>query len=828
MSKTVEVENSAVVREVDMFDKKKGVMETVGKIKSKKKKNEGDEAGHKNKKEKHGDEDNAHADAVTKKSGRKASKDHGDASKGTGRKHSKDHGNSNGKGAGQKHSKEDGESNGVNGNQPKDHADNKKKIEDVLSELDSEDEVESAQEPGDDDSHFRFAEIIPEDETPKAVQMKEENKKVLESVKNVEDRLKSREQVNLTMMSIELATLPNAHRFTKNSPWMKGAYGTSYSWVAEYEESEDGSKAIWKNLRWSFNLERNEKDRNDLVITVCSKNLIIGRYVLGKEEFADIPDTKTGYFEVSGDVMSGIGPAGKIKVLFLKGKAERPHGPMKSITSADSVTAGASVSALKQAVIQQRKLYVKIISTAVMDLKSVHFLDVNCPFVAVEVGDWVGVSDTAHNAGMAARWNSLNWKFTVTSDVGIHLMIHSKNVMIGRMHVSMEEISNTEPKANNIIEVIKSITDGKDVTGRVKINLLAESPLPGDSYNPDVSLLDGGVKTVDEDGNVIEDPEGIATGSVSALGTYPGAGDLAPLKPFMRVPFQINVREVTLLDTVNMHYLRKNSLSVNVVCGAWGKATQELKASGSFAHWIDLKWKIPVKGTNNLRITAWSHGVSIGSANITVAELLDMPTDYEQNTEIFAKLINVSGDIVGKVKLSCKYESLISVVNEKIVAIASSKDKEIKDFLPNVGLEKSTRSVNFMDDENPDFDFDGVSANNVQRRRQELTLPLVATIKSISIYDAISAHTFVRNTPQIRFICDRKSATTSPIKNAGSVAHWSDLNWIMKIREDSHVVAVLVSGEVTIGKVELKPKDLLSIPLNDAGLTEVRITLLDS
>lgn len=44
----------------------------------------------------------------------------------------------------------------------------------------------------------------------------------------------------------------------------------------------------------------------------------------------------------------------------------------------------------------------------------------------------------------------------------------------------------------------------------------------------------------------------------------------------------------------------------------------------------------------------------------------------------------------------------------------------------------------------------------------------------------------------------------------------------MKIRADSHVVAMLISGDVTIGKVEIDPKDLLSIPINDEGFSEVR------
>lgn len=790
MSKNLQVDNAGLAREVDMFDKKKGILETVGKVKKRADSNSTT-----------GTEDNS-------------------KTKGKKKDHDKNH---------KKSVNQDKVENADGKNHNNHEDDHQARHVDFESGDEHNDNDGAKANIPDDDSHFRFHEVVDPEEAARKSRnnsLAGENKVLLENVRNVEDRLKSREQICLTMMSIELGNLPSAHRFTKNSPWLKGAYGTLYSWVGEYEETDDGTKAAWKNLRWSFNLERNLKDRNDLVITVCSKNLIIGRYVLGKDEFADIPDTKTGYFEVSGDIMSGIGQAGKVRILFLKGKAERPRGPMKAVAA---VPVGGSiphpVNELKLAVVNSRRLYVKVVSAAVMDLKSVHFLDVNCPFIAVEVGDWVGVSDTAHNAGMAARWNSLNWKFTVTPEVGIHLMIHSKNVMIGRMHVSMEEITNIQPKVNNIIEVIKSITDGKDVTGKVKVNILAESPQASELAAADPGgLLNGSVQELDEDGNVMESGPDHSAKSVGAA-AFHGSGDLAPMKPFMRVPFNICVSEVTVLDTIKAHFLWKNSLAVNVVCGPWGKATDELKGSGSFAHWIDLKWKIPVKGGNNFRITAWSHGKSIGSASVTVAELLEMPTDYEQNTEIFAKLTNPAGEIVGKVKLTCKYESLVTMVNDKIVAVAASPEKpKGKEFLPNVGTER-VRAVSFIEDETLDF-FDGDGdmeggKSVVAHRRQELTLPLVATIKSMSIYDAVAVHTFKKNSPQIKFICDRKSATTEAVKNAGAVATWPGLNWIMKIRADSHVVAVLMSGEVTIGRVEFQPKDLLHIPLNDEGLTEV-------
>ena len=286
----------------------------------------------------------------------------------------------------------------------------------------------------------------------------EESKELKKSLQEVEERLKTREQFTLTIMNVDVSDLPAAHRFTKNYPWLKGSYGAGYSWVADFVEGgEDevklaqpnnnrnnssgssssgaddvakkkGESAEWKNLRWAFNLERNDRDRSDLVLAVCSKNIVIGRYVLMRDEFADIPDTKSGYFEVSGEIMSGLGPAGKIKVLFLKSKAERPRGAMAGATAPSptkqqllnntfgdsavlaSVSAALDVATtpgtLKHAAMFCSKVFVKIVSTAVMDLKAVHFLDTNCPFVVVECGDWVGISDVVHNAGMAARWNS--------------------------------------------------------------------------------------------------------------------------------------------------------------------------------------------------------------------------------------------------------------------------------------------------------------------------------------------------------------------------------------------------------------------------------------
>jgi hypothetical protein len=70
---------------------------------------------------------------------------------------------------------------------------------------------------------------------------------------------------------------------------------------------------------------------------------------------------------------------------------------------------------------------------------------------------------------------------------------------------------------------------------------------------------------------------------------------------------------------------------------------------------------------------------------------------------------------------------------------------------------------------------------------------------------------------------DRKESLTpvSSSSGSGSTAKWTELNWAMKISDDSIIYAVVTSGGVNIGRVDLNPSELISIPVNHDKLTEV-------
>ena len=88
--------------------------------------------------------------------------------------------------------------------------------------------------------------------------------------------------------------------------------------------------------------------------------------------------------------------------------------------------------------------------------------------------------------------------------------------------------------------------------------------------------------------------------------TIPSNVTLSAERLKIKAPFVIRVSDLTVLDSVPVHILTKNSLSVNVACGAWGSVTEVCPHPGQYAHFMSLNWKVPVMEGSNFRIHVWS------------------------------------------------------------------------------------------------------------------------------------------------------------------------------------------------------------------------------
>ena len=130
-----------------------------------------------------------------------------------------------------------------------------------------------------------------------------------------------RELLQIKICSIVVENLIPAHRFKKNTPWLKVDYGKEHEWKSPYQRDEQGERADFLELDWEFILQRDTRHRDDLIVTVCSSEgadaVIIGRYMLGAGDFINIPVTKSGYFKVQGKVVNAMGPAGTFHGRFI-------------------------------------------------------------------------------------------------------------------------------------------------------------------------------------------------------------------------------------------------------------------------------------------------------------------------------------------------------------------------------------------------------------------------------------------------------------------------------------------------------------------------------
>ena len=206
-----------------------------------------------------------------------------------------------------------------------------------------------------------------------------------------------RELLCIRICSVQVLRLIPAHRFKKNCPWVKVNYGKNpdYEWVAPYEESETGERADFLDLTWEFILQRDTRHREDLMVTVLSEDLIIGRYVLGASDFQQMPVTKSGYFKVTGQILNALGVAGECRIVFKKVIAEPPKAPRFMEARPDTI--------VTNALPHTARCYVRFISIAVADLKSVHgMFEYNSPHVALECGKWKKTTDTRVGAGLSA------------------------------------------------------------------------------------------------------------------------------------------------------------------------------------------------------------------------------------------------------------------------------------------------------------------------------------------------------------------------------------------------------------------------------------------
>lgn len=744
----------------------------------------------------------------------------------------------------------------------------------------------------------------------------ETKESLLKSIADIEEKFKERELVAIEIVSISVSKVPSVHKFVKNTPWINCSV-LDNKWKTDViVSSGDGTSADWQDLNWSFVLPRNESERTDLVVVVCSQDVIIGRYILLASEFSKIPDTEGGYFEISGDILNSMGKAGKISITCKKEAAKRPGRAeiiddeevyhqiglkfLPNHSAIDVDPQGMNSSSIQKHI---DKLFVKFGSITVADLPSMHSFELNSPQVLISKGKWSKATTVNVGGGSSAKWTKLRWKVVVVKGDILDFEVRSGSLSIGNAYVSFDDLISNYTHGKVILDFVRHFNNGVNNVGKMKVKVQvfgvatevieSERSTPKHYYKPgdDGNEMENDNNYDDDDdndalnytndrGNMLSDNTlrnrsptnlGIALNH-SSLNSRPSSPSIlksstnlndtinteednvhirikSKTKPHLRItteensteldsslaipstsnlnveneglqmiprpvsppktphrtpkkkpvkiifndpaqrqvkieglPFRLSILTLSAIDLKAKHHLLPNSPYITVACGSWGAATEVLHDAGQSAQWMNLSWKFVVSSDNQfLRFTIRSRDTDIGSCSLSVTELLKQPMDFEGYAEFFLRIFDTKGFITGKLKILVKYDQI---------------EQSIKQSKSNFGFHSS------------------------------LELPLLATIQTISVLDLKSVHYFRHNQPQVKIICDRKSALTKVGDDIhgmlnGTSARWSQLNWQLPIYSGSFLMIAVLSRDLVIGRLEIPAQWLVQTPLASDGVTEV-------
>ncbi len=609
-----------------------------------------------------------------------------------------------------------------------------------------------------------------------------------------------REMLKITMLSIYVSEIPAAHPFTSNKLWIKCVMG-ELKFNADPKQSNAGDAGEWHNLNWSVIRKRNVEDRADLVIIIGSDDVIIGRYILTGKEFELIPSTETGYFEIEGIIYSGLGPVGKIRIVCYNVPAERPQKAAKAEIE-DIIVPPVKILPA------DTKVYIKILTVALVDLKDAHLLEKNSPSVQMKCGHWNKATSTIVKAGKTAQWERLPWRLVMYADSILTVTAYSVNTLLGKVMVSLGEIAAIEPDENGFVNVTRFIVDGAVLSGRVKVVMLVSAePM----YSDEGELLDyddlnmkkftspviAAILEAQSQASFAHSRAASRAGSrghdsptehKSSQKGSPSGRQVHTLEAIrsddnkaiynLTVPFRMIVISISILDTERANPLFPNSLFVNAACGPVAFSTDVVKNSGPSGQWVGLRWEFIINDKSNVRFTAWSKQassqVALGNCFFNATELLSKPCDFKGITDIFVRITD-KGRVTGKLKLTCLYEPYVD-------------DNDLKHIgsIENIPLEVAIP--------------------------KKPTLPILATVLEISAFDLKAVSGIFPNSPRVKLLCDRKSAYTKELRWAGTLGIWRNLCWPIPLNEGSEIMATVYSTNNIIGTFEMHASKLLALP----------------
>ncbi len=492
---------------------------------------------------------------------------------------------------------------------------------------------------------------------------------------------------------------------------------------------------------------------------------------------------------------------------------------------------------------------VKVMGVSVFDLSSLHLLGANSPAVFFSCGHRKYVTSVANQGGSHAEWESLDMPFAITqeSDV-LHILAKSGSTVAGSMIVTVKDLVFTPRDVSGNTVVTGVLLNDGEVKGRIQIifdldigkrldslfNPSSSSYFQGkhdlppaikdSSLSAPYSFISSQPPNLDEEISPSHSlfprsPNLKSQSLMSSIGL--NTSQSVSLTPFFdltsAIPFSARIVSVSVFDLPSLHVVGLNSPVVYFSSEHRKYSTSIAQHSGNHAEWEDLKISIPVENENVvIQVLVRSGSTVAGATSVSVRDLVCTPRDANGNTVIAGVLMN-DGSIKGRIQIEFDLgigERLDSLFDPNLSNASElfSPSKSIQSSnIAEMGL-SPTRSIQSVRS--------GKSGSSNHAPELNSILPFTMRIIDLSVVDLPSLHNVGLNSPCVHLSCNTVEFQTSPSKNTGSHAEWTDLNFSLEIFEETDVLKIVAkSGSVIAGALGVPVRDVILTPVDNNGFT---------
>lgn len=276
-------------------------------------------------------------------------------------------------------------------------------------------------------------------------------------------------------------------------------------------------------------------------------------------------------------------------------------------------------------------LAITITGLTLLDLKSMHRLKNNRPYVELSCGTTQERTSVMENVLDSCTWQDVRWRVTLVSEnANLIFLVFSEKLPMGRFILSGDELMRLHRNKHSCTEVMGDVKLDEEFTGKISFRCKLHASTDASTLLSSASYTEGSI--------ALDDPSVTADYSQD-----------------VKLPAVVTLHSVELAELPAVSSLKANSPQVVLTCGHFSSTTVPKMNSGSAAAWDSMGVSFPVQDKLHIEWKVFSGFVELGTMVLRAAELVKIARDGRSGAQVITRDLHNGKDVCGKVRVVLTY-----------------------------------------------------------------------------------------------------------------------------------------------------------------------------